>query len=306
MLNPVVLLQRLSSVFVPSSFIGNIAPAESTGLQSDGPVNIGLEFWVTEACSLDKMMWYRKGILLTHQTILYGLYEVGGSAPTVSGSLTVGLSVEASSTHSSSYAATRAVDGDGATYWLGFTASMPQSLSVHLSAATVLTSYTMKGHPSNGAYSPKDWTFEGSNDGSSWTTLDTRTGETMGTSEHTYTFTNSTSYQWYRVLISANNGGATYVGVATLSFDGITATGWEEVPLTHTLTADQHYRAVLNFPKQRSNDGPHASTDTVVSGPLNIPLINNSTYAYGATLVNPVSYGSSHANHGIDVQVSVF
>lgn len=54
-----------------------------------------------------------------------------------------------------------------------------------------------------GTYTPSDWTFEGSNDNSSWTVLDTRTSQTGWSSAQTYTFTNTTAYTYYRINISA-------------------------------------------------------------------------------------------------------
>jgi len=62
---------------------------------------------------------------------------------------------------------------------------------------------------------PKDWTFEGSNNGSSWTTVDTRTSQTgwysvNSVGEHrTFAVATPGSYRYYRINISANNGDAT-------------------------------------------------------------------------------------------------
>lgn len=54
----------------------------------------------------------------------------------------------------------------------------------------------------------KTWTFEGSNDASSWTTLDTQTNQTTWTTgvKVFYSFSNSALYRYYRLNISANNG----------------------------------------------------------------------------------------------------
>lgn len=55
---------------------------------------------------------------------------------------------------------------------------------------------------------PKDFTFQGSNNDSSWTTLDTQTGITFSGSEtKTFTFTNSTEYQYYKLDVTAINAG---------------------------------------------------------------------------------------------------
>jgi len=64
-------------------------------------------------------------------------------------------------------------------------------------------------------YDPKDWTFEGSSTGS-WSgeevTLDTQTNQSFTQQEwKDYTFDNITSYRYYRIDVSANNGDGTYL-----------------------------------------------------------------------------------------------
>lgn len=55
---------------------------------------------------------------------------------------------------------------------------------------------------------PRDWTVQGSNDGNTWTTIDTRSNQTSWVSGETRRFTvsNSTTYAQYRINVSANNG----------------------------------------------------------------------------------------------------
>jgi regulation of enolase protein 1 (concanavalin A-like superfamily) len=59
---------------------------------------------------------------------------------------------------------------------------------------------------------PKDWQFQASNDGTTWTTLDTRTAQTFAARYQTnqYTITNTTAYRYYRLNITANSGGSGY------------------------------------------------------------------------------------------------
>ncbi|MBW8780624.1 MAG: discoidin domain-containing protein [Verrucomicrobia bacterium] len=59
---------------------------------------------------------------------------------------------------------------------------------------------------------PKNWQFQGSNDGSTWTTLDTQTNQTFASRllTKTYDFTNTTPYHYYRLNITANSGGSGY------------------------------------------------------------------------------------------------
>jgi hypothetical protein len=56
---------------------------------------------------------------------------------------------------------------------------------------------------------PKSWTFQGSNDGSTWTTLDTQSNQVFATRTHAnvYNISNTTAYRYYQIDVTANNGG---------------------------------------------------------------------------------------------------
>ncbi|WP_052092132.1 discoidin domain-containing protein [Paenibacillus sp. FSL H7-0357] len=55
---------------------------------------------------------------------------------------------------------------------------------------------------------PKNWTFEGSNDGVNWVILDSQNNVTtwVKNTPKSYRFENNTAYKFYRINISANNG----------------------------------------------------------------------------------------------------
>lgn len=55
---------------------------------------------------------------------------------------------------------------------------------------------------------PLNWTLKGSNDGTNWTTLDTRNGEDFAARKlkRLFSFTNSTAYGYYRLEMSNNAG----------------------------------------------------------------------------------------------------
>ena len=65
---------------------------------------------------------------------------------------------------------------------------------------------------------PKTWTFQGSNDGSTWTTLDTQSNQAFVNRAHanTYNIGNTAAYRYYQIDITANNGGTT-LAIAELS-----------------------------------------------------------------------------------------
>jgi hypothetical protein len=55
---------------------------------------------------------------------------------------------------------------------------------------------------------PKDWQFQGSNDGATWTTLDTQSDQAFAQRLElkTYAIANPVSYRYYRLNVTANNG----------------------------------------------------------------------------------------------------
>ena len=71
------------------------------------------------------------------------------------------------------------------------------------------------------ARSPKAWTFEASNDGENWVTLDTQTNETdwSATGEsRDYSFTNDTAYTYYKFDCTELNGATDYLQLWELDF----------------------------------------------------------------------------------------
>lgn len=92
---------------------------------------------------------------------------------------------------------------------------------------------------------PKDWTFEGSMDGVSWTVLDTRTGETNWSpgEKRLYNFENSRVYRFYRLNISANNGG-NQLGIQELEFYHV-GTGEIEFPTKVVNTVKSPTRLII-------------------------------------------------------------
>ena len=76
-------------------------------------------------------------------------------------------------------------------------------------AATVVK-YTITSANDVPNRDPKNWTLQGSNNGTSWTTLNTQTNQTFASRflKKTYTFTNTTSYAYYRLNISAVQTGS--------------------------------------------------------------------------------------------------
>ena len=65
---------------------------------------------------------------------------------------------------------------------------------------------------------PKDWQFQGSNDGSTWTPLDTQSNQTFTERYQlkAYSVASPASYRYYRLNITANNGDGSFTDLSEL------------------------------------------------------------------------------------------
>jgi predicted alpha-1,2-mannosidase len=97
-------------------------------------------------------------------------------------------------------------DGDVNTKWLTFTST--GWAAYQLSAPTVVKRYQLAAANDSPGRDPQDWQFQGSNNGSDWTTIDTRTGQSFAArfAVNTYDFDNSTAYSYYRLNVTRNHG----------------------------------------------------------------------------------------------------
>ena len=136
-------------------------------------------------------------------------------------SATAPFGVASSSGNSSSYVEWRAFDhtnsvGGGAAWvapsatgWLQYQFPIAHLIRRYAVTSRNSTTYVLP---------PKTWTFQGSNDGLTWDTLDTQTNITdWATSPNVrkvFDIANTTAYAYYRIDVTASNG--TTVGVGEL------------------------------------------------------------------------------------------
>lgn len=114
----------------------------------------------------------------------------------------------------------RALDGSGSTYWTPSPSQTNGVLGYEFATAKAVGnysivpySYVLMGSSALGVVgAPSTWTFEGSNNGTSWTVLDTRTDfrawlfDSSGYARADFPMTNATAYKFYRLNISATSG----------------------------------------------------------------------------------------------------
>ena len=134
----------------------------------------------------------------------------------------LGGTASASSTVGSGQTADMAFDENTATKWVGNWTSSPnypwlmyQFPNNDLRAVRWYTITSSADIATNPGRAPKSWQFQGSNNGTTWITLDTRTNQanTTNATAWNYQTTNTTPYKYYRLNITANNGDANYVEI---------------------------------------------------------------------------------------------
>jgi hypothetical protein len=132
------------------------------------------------------------------------------SIPQMSSNTTPSGAAAASSVTSTNVA-WRAFDRNTGTFWQSGVNNTGW-LSYQFPTGKIIKRYGFFSYITN-SNNPRTWTFEGSNDGSNWTVLDTQTNFVTGVSTF-YSFdisANTTSYTYYRINITAAQGTTTPV-----------------------------------------------------------------------------------------------
>ncbi|MBN1411594.1 MAG: discoidin domain-containing protein [Spirochaetales bacterium] len=115
---------------------------------------------------------------------------------------------------------TKLTDNNTSTKYLTFHAS--GWVQFQQSTTSVITRYTMTSANDVPDRDPYSWTLQGSANGSTWATLDSRSGEDFPNRFQTreFTFSNSTAYSYYRLNMNNNTG--TILQIAEWELYGVT------------------------------------------------------------------------------------
>lgn len=172
--------------------------------------------------------------------------NAGRSTLTGSGSIakgTPGVNLATGSTpifsSEAGYGAPAAFDGDNSTFWKENNGVDPIYIGIDRGAgnAAVPGSYGLVP-PSGTASFPTGWVFEGSNDNVTWTTLDTKTGQTLTADTlATFSLSGSTARRYFRLRITANAGGGFLPGLAELQINGVAAPASVNITLSDNVSA---------------------------------------------------------------------
>jgi len=106
------------------------------------------------------------------------------------------------------------------------TAGQPQWITLHTPATHIVTNYTIWPRQDGTADTPTAWKFNVSNDGTTWTTLDTQTGIVWGsTAPKSFPFSNSIGYSYFNITSTANGGGGDGAGITEIYMYETPSTG---------------------------------------------------------------------------------
>ncbi|MEV6301376.1 GH92 family glycosyl hydrolase [Actinoplanes sp. NPDC051861] len=132
----------------------------------------------------------------------------GTTAPRPLVDRATGGTIVASGENAPNETAAKLVDDTSLTKWLAF--QNTATLEYRLPAAATVRQYTLTSGDDAPERDPRSWTLQGSSDGVTWTTLDTRTNLDFSDRRQTRAFTipNTTSYPRYRLQLTTNHGAA--------------------------------------------------------------------------------------------------
>ena len=130
------------------------------------------------------------------------------------------------SVFNNSYSKYKAFDGKPGGYldgWLSDEKAGAHWLGVHhVGSPVCVTGYGFYPAWSDSNDAPKTWEFQGSNDGSEWVTLDSRTGVIVSKSSKEYRFilASPAEYKYFRLYVTENQGDKQYIAIGELMLYG--------------------------------------------------------------------------------------
>jgi len=105
---------------------------------------------------------------------------------------------------------------------------MPQWLQYQFPVAICINKYRVVASRGNTLYAPKNWTFSGSNDGSIWEVLDTRSN--IAAFDTTFSFISTESFIYYRLTITAAINSANKTVIQELyMYESGYLYGWQDI-----------------------------------------------------------------------------
>jgi len=129
--------------------------------------------------------------------------------PLMTAATTSGVTMSADSEFSGSFPAWQAGNRNASDFWSSTSTAFPHWLKADFGTGKTIASYTIQVR-SDGSNAPAAWTFECSNDNSSWSTMDTQSGQTWtGGQLKTFNIASPASCRYYRINVSSGSDPST-------------------------------------------------------------------------------------------------
>jgi hypothetical protein len=154
-----------------------------------------------------------------------GVFEIAGQVsvsatdaiPTMTSNTSPSGRASASSELLPTYPAWKAMNDTNENVFMSWVSAenvgFPQWLQYQFPSGKIITSYSITSRNYTYIFPPKSWVLQGSPNGSSWTDLDTRSGQSFAQNEKkTYPFSNTNSYAYYRLYITAGSDSTVSIG----------------------------------------------------------------------------------------------
>ncbi|MFP5238358.1 MAG: discoidin domain-containing protein [Acidobacteriota bacterium] len=205
----------------------------------------------------------------------------------------------------SSLVPANAFDGNLGTYWQRNTGTSGY-IGYHFTAAKNVAAYKLITGPLSSPQLPVSWTFEGSNDGSNWTTLDTRTGQALGQYDSRIYTCTAGSYAYYRLNVTSNGGGV--LALAGLEMYAATSMNLFANKYGHAFRWFQgraHLARLAVRPRMDDSGALQPTVNVTIGGvpALTAALsVNDASFAASAATVDPVAAALSS---GSDIELVV-
>ena len=188
-------------------------------------------------------------------------------------------------------------DGKSGTKFL--TANNTCEIYFALKTPAAVCSYEIVSANDEATRDPKAWIFYGSNDGKTWSALDTRSNVTFGGrfTSKTFNFTNTTVYEWYKLNVT-QNAGAGMIQFASLEV--YAAASGSEGPATGGLEVD--IDSIESTPANSSSESPENLFDGSAESKYLTAKDNNSCFVTFALTEAAVvkSYTITSANDAVN------
>lgn len=201
----------------------------------------------------------------------------------------------------------RAFDRNTSTNWttspVGTTTG---TLSYQFPSSKIIKRYSFRASLQTSATAPRNFTFEASNDGSSWTTLDTQTAINVGFGNvftSSLINTGNTAYLYYRINVTSVNGGTT-MQLAEFEMTESISTAVGQIPggtfnlLNGTnLTVTANTGVVVNSATAPVTFALNSPNSATINGNIISPATSTNQTAISHTGTGTLNMNGNHSNN---------